>query len=1149
MREYYEAPKATGEDWLLRSEIPGSAEIMDREVSSNGSSSFVEIPANKPRGPFASKEEYLHTHYELLREDSLRPLREAVTAVREAPTADEEAHNGQIEIYEKASRPTAACYNANPFQVHVCGITMSTKGIAARITFSLRRTGKQIAWEQSKRLITGSLVVLTPAEDMFQEKAIVAVVAARPLAGLEQNPPEIDLFIHSYELEIDPSSEYVMIEDRGGLYEANRHTLSALQHMMGEPFPLSEHLVAVQPNVSAPEDIVQSPIKDLTSVIVNTDHDTFENFNVLKQPWPKQLQSALDESQLSALCQILTKRLAIIQGPPGTGKTHVSVEAIRVMLANRTEKDPPIVIACQTNHAIDQMMRHILKFVEDAIRLGGQSRDPIVKKRTLYEVSRATSESPPPGCLFGAAKKKMVALQNELQLLLTPLKPGKQPLDHRTLEGFKLISKAQADSLEAGAMSWVQEKLTTKDDPRLPFLVWLGDKLIKVPDKQLPESFGFDYEETDLEFEQLKEAEAENAVKDDDDIETLKGHYLPLADNFTCRKTPGEESKAKEALKKQDMWKIPEPSRGAVYRYLQRELKRHIVLQVRSKAKEYDAEARKRQIGTWEKQEPLLKRQKVIGMTTTGLSKYRGLIAALGVKTILIEEAAETLEAPVTVACIPTLQQLILVGDHLQLRPHCHVRAHEDEPWNLNISLFERLVKNDIEYKTLVKQRRMIPEIRRLLCPIYKNIIQDHPSVTNPDDRPDVSGMGGVNSFFFTHSWAEEHDHLMSTVNDTEARMIVGFVEYLVHNDMDTEAITIITFYNGQRKRILTKLRDSITLTRRRFNVVTVDSYQGEENTVVILSLARSNDNKKMGFLDVENRICVALSRAQCGFYIFGNGKMLYDIEYGYKSTKINGIKHKAKKKTWSQVMEIMSSKRGNADEVPNLRPSRLDNELPLCCKNHKNVTMVSEPEHFDELFGGCKWQCGGSLPCGHPCPQLCHPFPHDQVNCDVCPKTAELTNAINDGGRDVLHSQDTSPSRSSSSNAESWKTYSTHESARVDKARKQGMASYIPLSERSSPERAARSTGASVSRVVHNMGSLSIGSDGMMGASSSNTSNTPRVKYTDRHTKSVNMSQAEQHMQVPSVKTTRQGEASKETAEVATKENVVEEKLIDFDD
>lgn len=104
IREYYDdAAAPTGQEWLLRSEIPGCAEIMDREDGSNTSSDVVELLPNKPIGPFASKEEYLHTHYDLLREDSLRPLREAVTAVRSKPSANEDVHNNSIGIYEKAS--------------------------------------------------------------------------------------------------------------------------------------------------------------------------------------------------------------------------------------------------------------------------------------------------------------------------------------------------------------------------------------------------------------------------------------------------------------------------------------------------------------------------------------------------------------------------------------------------------------------------------------------------------------------------------------------------------------------------------------------------------------------------------------------------------------------------------------------------------------------------------------------------------------------------------------------------------------------------------------------------------------------------------------------------------------------------------------
>ena len=86
----------------------------------------------------------------------------------------------------------------------------------------------------------------------------------------------------------------------------------------------------------------------------------------------------------------------------------------------------------------------------------------------------------------------------------------------------------------------------------------------------------------------------------------------------------------------------------------------------------------------WELDYNYLKEAKIIGMTTTGLSKYRGLIQSLEPKIVLVEEAAETLEAFVSVACfkryvwhspwqmmglkVSSLEQLILVGDHLQLR-------------------------------------------------------------------------------------------------------------------------------------------------------------------------------------------------------------------------------------------------------------------------------------------------------------------------------------------------------------------------------------------------------------------------------------------------------------------------------------------------
>lgn len=50
---------------------------------------------------------------------------------------------------------------------------------------------------------------------------------------------------------------------------------------------------------------------------------------------------------------------------------------------------------------------------------------------------------------------------------------------------------------------------------------------------------------------------------------------------------------------------------------------------------------------------------------------------------------------------------------------------------------------------------------------------------------------------------------------------------------------------------------------------------QGEEATVVILSLVRSRPDGNIGFLRMKNRINVLLSRAKHGMYMFGNADTL----------------------------------------------------------------------------------------------------------------------------------------------------------------------------------------------------------------------------------------------------------------------------------
>ena len=91
--------------------------------------------------------------------------------------------------------------------------------------------------------------------------------------------------------------------------------------------------------------------------------------------------------------------------------------------------------------------------------------------------------------------------------------------------------------------------------------------------------------------------------------------------------------------------------------------------------------------------------------------------------------------------------------------------------------------------------------------------------------------------------------------------------------------IAIITFYLGQEHEISNKFRNHFRDKIHKFNfkdeenhiklkICTVDSFQGQEADIVLLSFVRS---KKIGFLDSLNRLNVALSRAKYYQVLFGN--------------------------------------------------------------------------------------------------------------------------------------------------------------------------------------------------------------------------------------------------------------------------------------
>lgn len=437
--------------------------------------------------------------------------------------------------------------------------------------------------------------------------------------------------------------KFVMLECRSSFFEASRHTLLALQHMMREPFPLSEHLVNVQKQVSPPAYIQHNPYINLSSLVSMEDSGGFENVNVLKD-WPSTSSHSLDMSQSRALKRMLTSRLAIVQGPPGTGKTHVSVVALQILLDNLRRGDAPIIVTAQTNHAVDQILRYTMKYEPNFIRLGGRSKDKDIKMRSLFHVRSGVPVQKQPGSHKIQAIIAMKKLTNSCQMLLAPMEANKPPLDHRVLLKLGLITEEQSQSLELGSQDTMG--ISPADSPGILMEQWLGRSLMPCTHPVQPDDYGLGFEEEDYDVEQLQEIEAE-AVQDDDDLEALRGPVTLLNDNYKGKGASLFTSeKIKEFLRKEnDLTTIPPADRGAFYNFFMREVKKLLVPEVRKIAKEYEAAVLSRKVGLWNEDLRSLSKARIIGCTTTGLSKYRALISATRARVVLVEEAAETQES------------------------------------------------------------------------------------------------------------------------------------------------------------------------------------------------------------------------------------------------------------------------------------------------------------------------------------------------------------------------------------------------------------------------------------------------------------------------------------------------------------------------
>ncbi|KAL4812011.1 P-loop containing nucleoside triphosphate hydrolase protein [Aspergillus spinulosporus] len=643
---------------------------------------------------------------------------------------------------------------------------------------------------------------------------------------------------------------------------------------------------------------------------------------------------SLDPSQMKSLLSGLTQRVSLIQGPPGTGKSFVGALIAKALYKHSKET---ILVMCYTNHALDQFLEDLMDIGIDAsaiVRLGSKS-----SQRT------------------------------------EPLRlSARQTFTHRSKATWRII-----DELKSKARD-ISKELD------MAFSAYYSFKL------------NYDILQEFLEFEEPEFFEAFVPPHNPDGMtivgkgrQTITSQYL--YDRWAYGKHHSLPSLGHLSAEACRVWEMDKALRQEKIAYWKEKLLEEHVVNVQSLIARLDRCQEKLDEMWNERTRDVLLSKRIIGCTTTAAAMNASVLGAISPGIVLLEEAGEILESHVLTALGSHTKQLIMIGDHQQLRPKINnyaLSVEKGSGYDLNRSLFERLVESGYPHSTLAKQHRMAPEISALVRGLtYPNLLDSDKTKNRPAPRGLQNRV-----IFIDHNHPEEllygvsdrdGDHGKGSKQNTfEVKLILKIVKYLGQQGYGTDKLVVLTPYLGQLHLLRETLKkdtdpvlndlDSYDLVRagllshasaqhvkRPIKLSTIDNYQGEESDIVIATLTRSNKDGNIGFMSAPQRLNVLLSRARDVLIMIGNSKTFINSRKG--------------KEVWKPFIDQLQAS------------GYLYDGLPVKCEQHPQRTAVLQtPEDFNKICpdGGCDEPCGTKLNCGlHDCPHKCHQLSdHSKMRC-----------------------------------------------------------------------------------------------------------------------------------------------------------------------
>ncbi|KAF9105258.1 hypothetical protein BGX27_009708 [Mortierella sp. AM989] len=1011
--------------------VPTQAELTCERLPFLPSNDVPGAPHHLPPG----WAQLLDTHFRLNREDMLDQLRHGIVLFLEALHKTTPGKRGDLFTRNRLRQLVGQDVNVHAYGgIELLGINVNDQGRGSTIvSFDQPRQirgqpekKRKIFWEQSRRrLVPNSLVCFIYPAERQDNTGVQArnnaelclslgVVHTKHVIEMAKDANKAKVHV----MMIDDADycqlvravkkgailpqDIFMVESLGGYFESYRPILQALQMLEPGAMPFGRYLAPTkEQQTSSSVALVSPPLYALArgfefdlSVLLHSSARCYLN---VKDPLSRQravmilrTYSTTDDTQSQALVDSLCREVALIRGPPGTGKTKIGVDIMRVLAHNAKRMQwGPILCICYSDHALDQFLGYLLdEDINRLVRIGSRPSERL-QMYNLYELVGQKSRTPAERVAVNQARRECDKTALKLQEVDKELQS--KPSVASILGVVERENEEQYHSLMHGhCMSINDDQQNTIENN---YLLWSSCNDIKLIKKE-NDSRKKENDSRKKENDSRKKKGRNRNAKSSCNPPLLPPPLLPLP-LLPLLPLPNTDRPLYQ-LRQASLRTMSEKERKKLVGFWIDEVKREIQIRhTKLMAKMQDCSK-----GLEEAYDRI--RAQVIGVTTYGAARHQTLIATLQPKIVICEEAGEVLESHILTALSKSTQHLILIGDHLQLRPKIATyelssESRQGRQYNLDRSLFERLVTTaKMPSSLLTTQRRMRPEICNMVRhTLYPKLIDGEKVHTYPN----VSGMA-TNVFFMSHCHPEDRRDqylALSASNTFEAKMVEALVQHLIRNGYDQSRIAVLTPYINQ----LTKLRDTLQGTTKlaiderdqeqldetdyseQINAVfgnnhhkekikvtfgnnhstnngltlrTIDNYQGEEADIIIISLVRSNTQKDekgwsptIGFLRSPNRTSVLLSRARHGMYLIGNADLMDQPQ--------NGI--------WPEVMTELG------------KNGRIGEGFLLRCRHHPDIEIppATDPDVFKDRMpnGSCKMPCSKLMRCRHKCPRICH--------------------------------------------------------------------------------------------------------------------------------------------------------------------------------